>query len=40
MIVFDAREAFFLRGSHDFSIYDKASSRIMIEGRNSEDTDH
>jgi len=40
MIVFDAREAFFLRGGHDLSVDDKARSRIMIEGRNSENTDH
>jgi len=40
MIVFDAGEAFFLRGGDNLSIDDEARSRIMIEGRNSEYADH
>jgi hypothetical protein len=40
MIVFDAREAFFLRSGDNLSIDNEARSRIVIEGRNSEYADH
>src|SRR5437870_362197 len=36
MIVFDAREAFFLGGRDNLSVDDKAGGRVMIKRRNAE----
>jgi hypothetical protein len=40
MIVFDAREAFLLRGGHDVAVNNKTSGRVVIERRYSENADH
>src|SRR6266511_5715176 len=40
MIMFYAREAFFLRCGHDFAINNQTGGGIVIEGGNAENTYH
>ncbi len=37
VVVLDAREAFFLRGGHDFAINNQRRSRVVVVGGDSED---